>query len=227
MADVLAIIGLVSAIVQFVDFGSKIVSRLNEYREAGNNVPKTFQKISVDLPLVINNLRRTKDQADAGEISDETANVLRPVLEACLLQTKRLEDLLEKALPVEGDSTWRRRKRAVASLADGKAVQKTMSELEAHLAHLLYSQVLNIPAPRGDTVAHETSQLSRLNTQNGRQPRFMVKFVRDRNFIGREDIIKEIDRRFLDRQPCVAIAGVGGVGYVYLLFLPSIASQSE
>jgi ribosomal protein L17 len=212
MADALAIIGLVSAIVQFVDFGSKIVIRLNEYREAGNNVPKTFQKISVDLPLVINNLQRTKNQADAGEINDETANVLKPVIETCLAQTKQLEELLEKALPAEGDSTWRRRKKALASLANGTAVQKIMSELEDHLRHLLYSQTLNGPALSGQTVVHRTSQLLRLDTYSGRQPRFMLKFDRERNFVGREDIIKEINRRFLDRQPCVAIAGGGGVG---------------
>jgi hypothetical protein len=40
----------------------------------------------------------------------------------------------------------------------------------------------------------------------------MVKFEREENFIGREDIIKEIDRRFLERHHRVAIAGVGGVG---------------
>jgi len=212
MADALAIIGLVSAIVQFVDFGSKIVIRLNEYREAGNNVPKTFQKISVDLPLVIDNLKRTKNQAGSGEISNETASVLKPVLEACLAQTKQLEELLEKALPAEGDSTWRRRKKALASLANGTAVEKIMSELEDHLRHLLYSQTLNGPAPSGQTVVHGTSQPSRSNTQSGREPLFMLKFARESNFVGREDIIKEIDRRFLDRQSCVAITGVGGVG---------------
>jgi hypothetical protein len=212
MADALAIIGLVSAIVQFVDFGSKIVGRLNEYREAGNNVPKTFQKISVDLPLVINNLERTKNQADAGEISDETANVLKPVLESCLKQTKRLEELLGKALPAAGDSTWRRRKKAFASLADGNAVQRIMSELESHLPHLLYSLALNRPAPSGQAIVHGTSQALRPNTESRRQPCFMLKFAQEENFIGREDIIKEIDRRFMERRPCVAIAGVGGVG---------------
>jgi hypothetical protein len=212
MVDPLAIIGLVSAIVQFVDFGSKIVVRLNEYRQAGNNVPKTFQSISVDLPLVIDNLKRTKNQADAGEISNETANALKPVVEACLAQTKQLEDLLEKALPAEGDSTWRRRKKALASLAHGTAVQEIMSQLESHLRHVLFSQVLSGPIHSGQIVVHGTSQPSRSNTQNGRQPLFMLKFARDKNFVGREDILKEIDRRFLGRQPCVAIAGVGGVG---------------
>jgi hypothetical protein len=40
----------------------------------------------------------------------------------------------------------------------------------------------------------------------------MVKFEQDENFIGREDIIKEINRRLLGRQHRVAIAGIGGVG---------------
>lgn len=41
--DPLAVIGLVSAIVQFVDFGNKVVGRLNDFRESIDEVPKTFR----------------------------------------------------------------------------------------------------------------------------------------------------------------------------------------
>lgn len=41
----------------------------------------------------------------------------------------------------------------------------------------------------------------------------MIPFDRDPKFVGREDVIKEIDRRF-ERQRHVALCGLGGVGYV-------------
>ena len=41
---------------------------------------------------------------------------------------------------------------------------------------------------------------------------FMVKFDRDPNFIGREDIMKEIGERLKMQQRRVAITGIGGVG---------------
>jgi hypothetical protein len=44
---------------------------------------------------------------------------------------------------------------------------------------------------------------------------FTVPFDRDAKFIGREDIIKEIDRKF-EVQRRVALAGIGGVGCVCL-----------
>jgi hypothetical protein len=45
---------------------------------------------------------------------------------------------------------------------------------------------------------------------------FTVPFERDSKFVGRKDVITEIDRRF-EVQTCIALAGVGGVGWVYLV----------
>jgi hypothetical protein len=56
-----AVIGLVSAIAQFVDFGDKVVRRLNDFRQSINEVPKAFRKINNQLPLVIDTLRRTQN----------------------------------------------------------------------------------------------------------------------------------------------------------------------
>ena len=211
-AEALAVIGLVSSIVQFVDFGSKIVSRLNEYRKAGNDVPKTFQKISVDLPLIIDSLKRTKQQADAQEINDETARVLLPVVEACLAKVKELERVLNKALPVEGDSTWRSSKKALISVANETAVKDIIGDLKDHLQTLAHSQILNGPSPSSQISTYQKLLSLQSNPRSRHQPRFMVNFAREKNFVGREEIINEIDKRFSDRQPCVAIFGVGGVG---------------
>ena len=40
----------------------------------------------------------------------------------------------------------------------------------------------------------------------------MVPFDRDRDFVGRADIIGEIDRRFQANRRRIALAGIGGIG---------------
>jgi hypothetical protein len=72
MAEALAIVGLVSAIVQFVDFGSKIVERLQDFHSSVNEVPKAFRDVKIELPLLLNTLKWTKAQAESGAISRET-----------------------------------------------------------------------------------------------------------------------------------------------------------
>ena len=51
---------------------------------------------------------------------------------------------------------------------------------------------------------------------------FIVPFERDPKFIGREELITEIDRRF-EVQKRVALAGIGGVGSVCLLVRPEMS----
>ena len=210
--DPLAVIGLVSAIVQFVDFGNKVVGRLNDFRESIDEVPKTFRKIHDQLPLLINALRRTQDQADAGLVSEETAKALKPVVEGCLAQVKQLEDILLKALPSEKDSTWSRRIKALASLAHDKAIQQITSELESHVRVLTYHQATSSSDLSSQLVLRGVLHPLKLNTKTQQGPYFMVKFKQDENFIGREDIIEEIDRRLIGQQHRVAITGIGGVG---------------
>jgi hypothetical protein len=47
--------------------------------------------------------------------------------------------------------------------------------------------------------------------RTGQKSCFMIPFDRDRNFIGREDVIEKIEQRF-ESQSRVALAGIGGVG---------------
>lgn len=45
----------------------------------------------------------------------------------------------------------------------------------------------------------------------GEKPCILVPFDRDQDFIGREDIIDQIEQRF-ESQSRVALTGIGGVG---------------
>jgi hypothetical protein len=94
MAEALAIVGLVSTIVQLVDFGSKIVRRLRDFHSSVNAAPKMFQDIKVVLPLLLNTLKRTQAQAESGAYSRETQEALFPVVEGCRSQVELLDNIL-------------------------------------------------------------------------------------------------------------------------------------
>src|SRR5437762_12830424 len=104
MAEALAIVGLVSAIIQFIGFSSKVVKRLDEFHSFVDDVPKSLRHIKTELPLIIDTLRRTKDQAQSGEVEKATAEAVIPVIEECQLEVKLLDEILEKIILPPGAS---------------------------------------------------------------------------------------------------------------------------
>jgi hypothetical protein len=195
MAEALAIVGLVSAIVQFVDFGSKIVERLQDFHSSANEVPKAFRDVKVELPLLLNTLKRTQEQAESGVLNRETQEALLPVVEGCRSQVELLDNTLVKTFPKPGDSSLRRGMMAFSSVGQEKKVEQIASTLRKYVQTLTY---------------HEATGASRLVIRPTK-PCFIMPFDRDQNFVGRENILNEIESRF-NNQRRVALAGIGGVG---------------
>jgi hypothetical protein len=211
MAEALAIVGLISAIVQFVDFGSKVVERLNEFGTDIHELPKTFQDIRVQLPLLINTLERTQRQATGGHISDATALSLKPLIDACSEEIEALQIILDKTIPPRKSSSWQRRIHALKSLAHDKDVDRSIKKLESHIRLLSYHQsttnsdellALRISPPAYSAPAHPLSK-----------PIFMVPFDRDETFVGRKDILEIIDQKTCASRRRAVLTGIGGVGY--------------
>jgi hypothetical protein len=194
MAEALAIVGLVSAIVQFVDFSSKIVDRLQDFHSSVNEVP-AFRDVKVELPLLLDTLKRTQAQAESGAISRETQEALLPVVEGCRSQVELLDSTLVKTLPKPGDSSWRRSMMAFSSVGQEKKVEQITSTLRKYVQTLTYHQ-----ATGPITLVIRPSK-----------PCFIMPFNRDQSFVGREDILQEIESKFKNQRR-VALAGIGGVG---------------
>jgi hypothetical protein len=83
MAEALAVIGLVSSIVQFVDFGTKVVGRLTEYMRAVKDVPSAFSDVHVQLPLLMSSLEKTRARAEAHGVDAKLAESVREVVKKC------------------------------------------------------------------------------------------------------------------------------------------------
>jgi hypothetical protein len=197
MAEALAIIGLVSTIVQLIDFGSKIVKRLDEFQSSIDDVPKSFRDIKTVLPLLLDILKRTKDQAEADNV---TGQALMQVVEGCYSQVKLLDDTLLKTLPKFGDSSWDRRKKAFSSVGQERKVQQITSTLRDYVWIL---------------TCHQTTGVSKLEPKPKAAAVWLVPFTRNAHFVGREEIFERLEKAFAVRdvsQPRAALCGLGGVG---------------
>jgi hypothetical protein len=58
--EALAVVGLVSSIVQFVDFSSKVIERLDDFHTAVDRAPKAFEGIRTELPLLLDTLQHVQ-----------------------------------------------------------------------------------------------------------------------------------------------------------------------
>lgn len=133
MAEALAVVGIVSSIVQIVEFSSKVVQRLNDFASSVGKVPRAFRHIKTEIPLIIDSLRRIQDQARAGRLETATVDAVKPVIQDCQREIKRLEAILDKTVPLVDASQWDRCKKAFLSLGKDKDVEQIADLLSRYV----------------------------------------------------------------------------------------------
>ena len=201
--DPVSAIGLAGAILQFVEFAGKVVSRLNEFTVDLNQIPKSFRHIKTELPLIVDALKRISAQVDSGELAESTQSALKPVIVECRRSTEQLDELLDKILPATAASSWERRRKAVASLVKESKVEEISEALDKYIRILTFHQVIRTGSES------ETAAITKSNVF------WLVPFDRNANFVGRSDNFEQIDAAFKVKagtQPKVALFGLGGIG---------------
>jgi hypothetical protein len=200
MAEALVVAGLVSAIVQFIDFGSKIIERLDEFKSNLGNVPKSFRDIEAEIPLLLDTLKRTMEEAEAQCYGKGTLQALLPVVEDCRSQVELLNDTLLKTLPNPGDGKWRRTKKALYSVEQEKKVQQIARTIHRRVRLLTY---------------HQVAGASKLDSKPKSMAFWLVPFDQNAHFVGREKIFERLEKAFTVKdcsRPRAALCGLGGVG---------------
>jgi hypothetical protein len=138
MAEALAVVGVVASIVQLIDFGSKVLLRLNEFQSNAREIPKTFQHVKAELPVLLDTLEQTKTAIETGSIRDETKKALLPAIDGCRTQIESLNILIMKVLPLAGDSWRERSRKVISSLRQDANVRKIRSDLQGYIQTLTY-----------------------------------------------------------------------------------------
>src|ERR1700733_2872884 len=195
-------LSLASAVVQFVDFASKVAKRLAEFRASVTTVPDTFESIDNLLPLLIDTLDRTRRQAESQNLNKDTADSLLRVFNGCETQIKILDATLSKILPATGDHSWRRGVKAYQSVLQESKVDHISKKLQNYIQILTY---------------HQTTQFSDLFPMRGDDGGhyYEVPSRQVSVFIGREDILSDIKCEIdtsLTKPATIVLLGMGGQG---------------
>ena len=190
-----------------MDFGTKVVHRFHEFHERAGEIPNIFQNLHTRLPLVLDVLRRIKAQVDDGRVHEDTQRALLPVVQSCFEQIEQLNEILIKVSPVIDDSSWRRGTKALLSVGQEGKIKKIEETLNENIHLLTFHQVTT----------------STVEAKQSAPTVFMVHYERDNRFINRKSILDEVDLKFRNQRR-VALAGLGGVGYVVLLLRSQHAS---
>ncbi|KAI9771284.1 MAG: hypothetical protein M1840_002254 [Geoglossum simile] len=202
MAEALAAVGIVANIIQIVDFGSRVLKRLDEYQSKLGEIPEAFRHIKAELPVLLDALQQTKAAIDAESIRDNPKNALLPAVEGCRVQIKALDDVIAEVLPASDDSWVRRRRKAFRSLRHDAKVEKITAVVRG------YVQTLTYHAAASSSLLKDPLTVQTLPRP---APSSTVPFRRDPHFIDRK-IFTEIKYKSQQSASRVALVGLGGVG---------------
>lgn len=210
MAEAVAVISFVSAVISLVDAGSRVLSRLDEFNAASSEIPESFRHLNAQLPIVLDGLRRTEARAKAGNVDKRTQEALIPTIQGCRDRVAGLYDILEDLLPSQTDSSFDRVIKAAKSLGKDKKVQKLMKDIDSYLTSLTFHNTSADAAP-----VNHAQPVKRVN---------MTPADRDKNFVDRPDIFRALDVT-MKEYGRAAIAGIGGVGWVLSLIIASFRGR--
>ena len=204
--DPLTAAGLASAIITFLDVGTKIVMRMKELSETGS-IPEVFRDIKTRLPLIISVVVSMRHGTKTLAPEDESA--FEEVIRQCFEQVSQLDEILKKVIVSKGDSRLKKTVRAGISVLEEGRVHRIASSLKDNVQLLLFFNVTTAEKERPK--AERRRPTEGLPSYHSAIGVFLVPFSRDEQFVGRESSLQSIAFSFRT-QNRVAISGIGGVG---------------
>jgi hypothetical protein len=143
MAEVIAGVAIASSFIQLIDFGYKIVRRLNEYKSNSRELPKGFRELQNQLPLLVETLEKIKTLFDKNLNldSDPSAQSLKLSLSSavggCQKQLELLDQILGKMVP-HTDSWRERSKKALLSVTQESEIKKVSANVREYVNTLTF-----------------------------------------------------------------------------------------
>lgn len=151
MAEALGTVSVVASIVQLVDFTTRVVRRLEEFRSNAGEVPASFRHINTKLPLLEATLLQINEAINANSVADGTEKALLSVVKDCETQIAALDELLARTLPEINDSWRKRGKKVILSLYQDDKVEAISKSLQNYIGVLTfyYTVASSISSPTG------------------------------------------------------------------------------
>lgn len=221
MAEALAVIGIIANIISLVDVTVKIYDAARGFGDDVDTLPKMYREARDRLPLVLDTLRKTKDNAEAGSIDNQTCIALKPVLMQCNANVETLQALFKDIVPPQNSSALRVSYKAASSVFHKTKVESVMRRILEDVNVLVsYHVVRGATKEQVEELAKAIAQLSVAVTRAPQVPDssaltfLMPLSAPDDELLGRETCVK-----WLDAKLCVAgkhcraaLLGLGGIG---------------
>jgi hypothetical protein len=138
MAEAIAVVAVVSSIVQLIDFTSKVVARLDEFHSNTTDTPKSLSHLRTELPLVTHTLQQIRDTIQAKRLPDRCTAALQPVIEGCDQLIRGIDQILGKTLPKKSDGKAKKAFKAVGSVWNDDKIEITMKTLRGYIGTLTF-----------------------------------------------------------------------------------------
>lgn len=138
MADPITIVGAVASVVQLIDFSTRVLVRLNEYRSNHKELPSAFAQTASQLPLLRQILEKTKDGMNDHSISPDEVRAIAPCLRGCQQQVEKLDGILSAILPDVQEGRVKKMAKGFQSLWKESDVRKIDAEIESYVNRLTF-----------------------------------------------------------------------------------------
>lgn len=134
MLDPMTAVSLASAIVQFVDFSSKVVRKTREMSNSARATGSQFHSAEIITKDLMRLSQIMKDRlciASENASPSEEDKALEEVCNECILLSEKMLKRLSNFKVQDGDKTWRVALRAVRAVWSAKELDEMSTQLAA------------------------------------------------------------------------------------------------
>jgi hypothetical protein len=143
MAEIAAL-SLAASILQVIDISVRVAERLNEYRKKADSLPDAFKHARTRLPIFVLALRDTNAKIE--DMPDSAKRAMKPAVDECFAQIKKLDKIIDKVLFKPGDTGAIRGWKSVVSVrydSDVKELDKVIRKYMEAMQYGLSSAIQN------------------------------------------------------------------------------------
>jgi hypothetical protein len=94
-------------IITIIHITTDVIKRLNDFRETVEGLPKALQPLSLELPALNDCLKCINQAMDDGSISEDSQEILKPLIRDFQRQMRALMVIMDKMRPKDSSSTSR------------------------------------------------------------------------------------------------------------------------
>ncbi|KAF2133627.1 TPR-like protein [Dothidotthia symphoricarpi CBS 119687] len=196
--DPLTAFGLAANILAVVQITAELLTRINEFRSTAEGLPRGFQSLQKELPILTLSLKRIDLAIKDGLVPDDSTEALNPIIEDCKEQIKALKDIIDKVLPKKNATTVARVTKAVTSFRYDGEVKHREEVIRGYVAMLTLERVVS------------SSSRDLVVLRPPPTPTFVCPFGQDADFVERAVLADILSKTGPGSRQ--ALVGGGGIG---------------